>query len=343
MTYTTTQLITSAFYASGVVSRDFESLEGSQATDGLIWLNEILSELIVNETMVPYGSVYEFDAVVGQEQYFIPDLIKVDTFTFLKDNVRYAMAFDKRNDYFGSPRTESINSLPFNWYFEKVPGGSNIYIYFLPDNTYSFTVRGIFRLKTVRLLTDLTARQTIANLGTATVAGTGAFAAGELVINDVDLAGTYATPTALVNYINTGVIDGVTARLSGLEFILESVANPTPKTIYVNSNGTMGTTNNINFEEFSTINGVNNQAYRTCELEQYYIAYLKYKLANKICAEYNFTVPQGVREQLDYHEGLIDKASRKMDLRNTVYSTLGGRRTSVNWGMANLGRGYTVP
>lgn len=342
MTYTATQLITSAFYASGVVSRDFESLEGRQAADGLIWLNEIISELIVNETMIPYESTYQFDGVIGQEEYFIPDLIQIDTLTFTKDSVRYPMVADKRNQYFGSPRSQNINSLPFVYFAERVYGGTKIFMYFKPDETYQFDIHGIFRLKEVSATTDLTARQTQANLGIATVAGTGAFSAGELVVNDVDLAGTYATPTALVNYINTGVVEGVTASLSGLEFILTSVSNPFPKTIYIDSNGTMGTTNNVNFANFSTIDGENHQSWRVCALERYYIAYLKYKLANKICAEYNFSVPPGVIEQLNYHENLIDKRSRKVDLRNTKLSTLDDGRGSINYADVNIGRGWTT-
>ena len=42
MAYTTNQLISGAYYASGVVSREFETVSGAQIGDGLEWLNNII-------------------------------------------------------------------------------------------------------------------------------------------------------------------------------------------------------------------------------------------------------------------------------------------------------------
>ena len=74
---------------------------------------------------------YNFNASVGVEKYFIPGLVGIDTLVFYIQNVRYSMQFEKRNLYFGSPRVQNINSLPFEWYFERAIGGGNLYIYFL--------------------------------------------------------------------------------------------------------------------------------------------------------------------------------------------------------------------
>jgi hypothetical protein len=79
MTFTTNQLITNAFYASGVVSREFETVSGQQIGDGLQWLNEIIDEKVVDDGMIPYESTYTFTAVPGQEIYPIPNLIAIDT------------------------------------------------------------------------------------------------------------------------------------------------------------------------------------------------------------------------------------------------------------------------
>lgn len=155
MAYTTTQLITGAYYSSGVVSREFETVNSGQIGDGLLWLNDILSEKDVDQGMIPYESTYNFDAIAGQEIYEIENLISVDTLVFYLDEVRYAMKFEKRNAYFGSSRVENIQTLPFEWYFERQFGGGNLYIYFKPDRNYPIEIHGVFRLEVVTLGQDL--------------------------------------------------------------------------------------------------------------------------------------------------------------------------------------------
>ncbi len=155
MAYTTNQLISTSYYASGVVSRDFETVSGAQIGDGLVWLNNIITEKTVDESMVPYETTYNANFVIGQEIYPIPNLIQIDTLVFFLDQVRYAMKYDKRNGYFGSSRVENIQTLPFQWYFERQFGGGNLYIYFKPDQNYPMEIHGIFRLPSVILGQDL--------------------------------------------------------------------------------------------------------------------------------------------------------------------------------------------
>jgi hypothetical protein len=155
MAYTTNQLISGAYYASGVVSREFETVSGGQITDGLIWLNDILTEKDIDKSMVPYESTYTTNFVQGQSIYPIPDLTSIDTLVFFLDEVRYAMKYEKRNAFFGSSRVENIETLPFEWYFERQFGGGNLHIYFKPDRTYPMEIHGIFRMSTVALGQDL--------------------------------------------------------------------------------------------------------------------------------------------------------------------------------------------
>lgn len=155
MAYTTTQLITNAYYSSGVVSREFETVSGGQISDGLAWLNDIISETDINSSMVPTETTFNQNFIIGQEKYFIPNLSGVDTLTFFLDSVRYAMKFTKRNEYFGASRVENIQSLPFEWYVERTLGGSNIYVYFKPDRAYPMEIHGIFKLTNVSLGQDL--------------------------------------------------------------------------------------------------------------------------------------------------------------------------------------------
>jgi hypothetical protein len=165
MAYTTNQLITGAYYSSGVVSREFETVNGNQIADGLQWLNDIISEKRVDDGMIPYETKYVFNSVSGQKVYWIPDLIQIDTIVFYLDQVRYAMIYTKRNEYFGAPRVENITTLPFQWYFERKVGGGNLHVYFAPDQNYPMEVHGTFGLNNVALNQDLSSYVTTANLG----------------------------------------------------------------------------------------------------------------------------------------------------------------------------------
>ena len=235
MAYTTNELITGAYYASGVISREFETVSGSQIGDGLSWLNDIISEKVVDDGMIPYESTYTFTAVPGQEIYVIPNLIAVDTLVFFLNTVRFSMAYNKRNNYFGSNRVENIKTLPYQWYFERQKGGGNLYIYFSPDQAYPMELHGTFRLSEVALFQDL-----------------------------------------------------------------------------------------------------------SLTLDRFYMTYLRYALAERICAEFNYVTPPNVAKQLGKYEGWIDKKSKLLDLRLDKVSSLKSSNTTYSWAYINLGRGFSI-
>jgi len=232
MTYTTHSLISSAYFASGIVAREFETVSGTQIADGLIALNEILSEKVVDSDLIPYEGTQTFVGVAGQEEYTVDDLIHVDTLTFVKESVRYSMMFQPRNAYHGGPRVNSISSLPYKYFWEKQLGGSKIFLYFTPNEAYTFTIYGIFRLSSVALGQDL-----------------------ELT------------------------------------------------------------------------------------LEKFYISYLRYALAERLCVEYDLPVPVGVQKQLATIQLSISKNSRVLDLSVSKLSTLGSQK-GIGWAYVNLGNGY---
>lgn len=233
MAYTTNQLISGAYYASGVVSRDFETVSGSQVADGLGWLNDIITEKVVDESMVPYESTLTMDFQTDVSVYPIPNLIKIDTLVFYLDQVRYPMQYSQRNAYFGTGRADNIQSLPFEWYFERQLGGGNLHIYFKPDRDYPMEIHGIFRLETVVLGQDL-----------------------------------------------------------------------------------------------------------SLSLDEFYITYLRYALADRICSEYQFVTPTNVMRQLNKYESFISSKSRLLDLSMTKVSTL-NQKAGFNWAFVNLGKGWS--
>ncbi len=155
MAYSVTELITRAYYLSQVVSRDLEQVSGQQLEDGLVFLNALLSLKSAATRVIPYYSKYLFDAVAGQEEYFVPNLVNPETLTFNIGPVRYAMQPVARKDYFGSGRVDNINSLPFNWHFERRKGGSTIFLYFVPDSDYPMEIWGKFGFDSVTKNQDL--------------------------------------------------------------------------------------------------------------------------------------------------------------------------------------------
>lgn len=155
MPYTTTELITRSYNLSSVVSRDLETVTGDQLNEGLDLLNELLSIKSANQRLIPYFGTYEFTAVIGHEEYFIPNLILAESLTFSLDNVRYSMLIKSRREYFSTPRANNTQSLPYQWHYEREFGGAKLWMYFLPDREYPFELWGKFSLQDVSLNQDL--------------------------------------------------------------------------------------------------------------------------------------------------------------------------------------------
>jgi hypothetical protein len=234
MAYTTLQLINGAYYESGIVSRGFETVSGTQANDGLIFLNDVIQDKTIENGLIPYYQQYDFDAIIGVEKYYIENLISIDTFVFYIDTVRYATIPQGRREYFGSSRADNIQSLPGSWHMEREFGGASIYIYFKPNEDFPLTIWGQFRLNDVTINQDL-----------------------------------------------------------------------------------------------------------SLTLDRFYINYLKYDLAVRLCTEYNYTVPMGVQKQFAKYEDAISKKSGPMDLRLTKLSSM-QRRGGINYAQVNLGKGWTT-
>jgi hypothetical protein len=158
MTYTVTQLITNAWYTSGIVARNLQSVTGDQLYDGLSMLNDVLGIKTANSPLIPYYTVYDGVFVPGQEKYFIPNLVQADSLTFTIDTVRYSTSTVSRRNYFGSPRVNNIDSLPFSYTLVRVLGGTDLYVYFNPSNAFDFQIVGQFGLTEIasnQLLLDL--------------------------------------------------------------------------------------------------------------------------------------------------------------------------------------------
>lgn len=155
MAYPVAKLITNSYYLSGVASRKLQTVSGDMIEDGLDLLNGLLAVKSGNVRLIPYFTRYNFTAIAGTEEYFIPNLVSVETLTFFINNVRYSMNVQKREIYWGEGRVNNINSLPFEYNVTRVKGGTNIYLYFSPQQNYPLELWGKFQLTDVTLNQDL--------------------------------------------------------------------------------------------------------------------------------------------------------------------------------------------
>jgi hypothetical protein len=161
--YTSRQLIIDAYYLSGIVGRNYEFTTGDEINDGLDRLNDFLQIKGSETKLIQYYDKIEDNFVIGQEKYFIPNLVEIDTFTFFLTNpyqsaattVRFQMENLSRQEYFAYPRAEGVEALPYTWHLERCLGGANIYVYFLPIQPYLYQLTGKFALTNTALNQDL--------------------------------------------------------------------------------------------------------------------------------------------------------------------------------------------
>lgn len=155
MAYTTTKLISNAFHKAGIVSREFGEVSGHQVAVGLDELNKLLARKTIRQSLIPYYTKSNFTAVIGQEEYAITNLIDIETLTFNIGTVRYEVTDKLRYKYQGTGRANNVESLPYQYHFEPELNGGRIFLYFLPQEAYEFTLWGKFRLTSVTLPQDL--------------------------------------------------------------------------------------------------------------------------------------------------------------------------------------------
>lgn len=156
MAYTAETLITRSWYLSGVVGRGLQQVSGDQINDGLMLLNALLDFKQIELDLIPYWTYIEFPLVSGQEFYFLPFVGEIESVTFNIDVVRYPMDFVTRRVYYGTGRIDNIQTLPFNWNYNRAEGGGNLGLYFLPEAAYPCKAMVKLFLTDVTLTTDLT-------------------------------------------------------------------------------------------------------------------------------------------------------------------------------------------
>lgn len=148
-------VINRALVLSGLVARGLQQASGEQGKDGLFWLNQLLAEKSAKGRLLPYYGHLEVTADVGQPVVFFEGMVTADVFTFNIGEVRYPVRVTNRNKFFGEARAENVSSLPYEWYWERVPGGINIHLYFTPASEYPLKLTGLIGFTNVDFDTEL--------------------------------------------------------------------------------------------------------------------------------------------------------------------------------------------
>jgi hypothetical protein len=156
MAYLAQQLIARSWYLSGIVARNLQFISGDQINDGLNLLNALLDFKQIETDLIPYWTYIELNMVPGQEFYFLPGVVAVESATFNIDVVRYPMQPITRANYYGSCRVDNIVTLPFSYNYNRAHGGGNFAAYFLPMSNYPLKLMVKIALTDVALQTDLT-------------------------------------------------------------------------------------------------------------------------------------------------------------------------------------------
>ena len=157
MAYPVAQLIADSYYLSGKRTETLQPVTGKDVGTGLRLLNAFLAIKTANNRLIPYYTQLDLTAVIGQETYFLPNCIAIESFVWFLQGVRMSSNHMTRVDYFGSARVQQINAPPFTWHEERTKGGMNLYLYFQPDQQSPLTVWGKFSLNSVVLSQDLEA------------------------------------------------------------------------------------------------------------------------------------------------------------------------------------------
>lgn len=325
MSYTAYQLVTRSWFLSGIVARNLQAISGDQINDGLNMLNALLDFKQIETDLIPYWTYIAFNAVPGQEYYYMPNVAEIESMTFNISTVRYAMDSRHRSVYYGSGRVDNITTLPFDYNYNRGEGGGTLAMYFLPDQNYQLKLMTKMFLSDVTLTTDLT------NAFSPLASG---FVAAIQVTN----GGSGYTQIPTISISNSSSGDNATAYatvsngvVTAINIVHSGSAYTTTPTVIITGNG-VGATANAQVSNYTFLQ-TGNAGYDTS-----YIEYIRYALGQYMCSEYGVLFnPES--------EKILNRMKRKLmymsppDLSG-IKSSILAEGTAINYGDVNLGRGF---
>lgn len=328
MAYTAQTLITRAWYLSGIVARNLQTVTGDQITDGLFLLNALLDFKEIETDLIPYWTYVEMPLVGGQEFYFLPNVAEIESATFNIGTVRYPMQSTTRRTYFGTSRVDNIQTLPFNWNYNRGQGGGTISFYFLPQANYPLKMMVKFFLDEVQLSTDLT------NIFAPLANG---FLSNISIINPGSGYTTPPTVTISAPNVTTGINATAFAtiqngQLTGINIIKAGSGYTSAPTVMLSGGGGSGAVATASINNFTFLQ-TSNAGYDTA-----YIEYIRYALAQMMCSEYGILFnPESAEILKKYQRKLMFMSPPDISRVGTSILT---DQTGLNFGDVNIGMGY---
>ena len=324
MAYTAQTLITRSWYLSGIVARNLQVVTGDQITDGLMLLNALLDFKQIETDLIPYWSYIEFPLVPGQEYYFLPNVVAVESSTFNIDVVRYPMQSVTRANYFGSPRVDNIVTLPFSWNFNRGENGGTFSTYFLPQSNYPL------KLMVKLFLNDVTLQQDLTNVFASLSSGF----VSSITITNPGLGFT-SIPTVTISGNNgaTAFANISNGKLSSINVTNAGSGYTQAPTVTISGGGGSGALAQANLSSYNFLNTQN------AGFDSSYIEYLRYALARLMCSEYGILFnPESEKVFQQYTRKLMYLSPPDLSIQKiTILNDYPG---ALNWGFVNIGRGW---
>lgn len=324
MSYLAQELITRSWYLSGIIARNLQTPTGDQITDGLFLLNSLLDFKSIETDLIPYWTYIELPLVAGQENYFLPNVVAVESATFNVNVVRYPMESISRRNYYGSSRVDNISTLPFNYNFNRAHNGGNLSMYFLPDSDYLLKLMVKIAFTDVSLNTDLNNAFSTLTSGQVT----------NITITNPGINYTQTPIVTITGGNGSGAIASATllnGGISNINVIETGTGYTQTPTVIITGNGS-GAVAVANVSNYTFLQSQN------AGYDNAYLEYMRYALAQYMCSEYGILFnPES--------EKILMKMARKLmyesppDLSRRTYSIL-SEFPGFNWGDVSIGRGY---
>lgn len=324
MAYLAQTLVSRSWYLSGIVARNLQVPTGDQINDGLQMLNDLLNFKQIETDLIPYWTYIEMPLIGGQEYYFLPNVAAIESQTFNIGPVRYPMVSTTRRMYFGTSRVDNIQTLPFNWNFNRGEGGGTLSLYFLPQSAYPAKLMVKFFLNDVSLQTDLTtafaplASGFVQNI---TVTNPGS---GFTYIPTVTITGTGTGAQASANITN--------GQLASINVFSAGSGYTTTPSVAITGGGGTGALASATVSNYNFLQSTN------AGFDTSYIEYLRYALSQMMCSEYGIAFnPESEKILKKYERKLMYMSPPDLSRVGTSILT---EVTGLNWGDVNIGMGY---
>lgn len=325
MAYLAQTLVTRSWYLSGIVARNLQAVTGDQINDGLMLLNDLLDFKQIETDLIPYWTYIQMPLVGGQEYYYLPNVAAIESTTFNIGDVRYPMIDTSRRAYFGTSRVDNIQTLPFNWNFNRGEGGGTLSLYFIPQSD-TWPLKGMFKL----FLNDVNLQTDLSNVFAPLAIG---FVSGITVLNGG--TGYTSIPTITINGTGTGAeafASVSNGTISNIYLVNAGSGYISAPSVTITGGGGTGAIVKANISNY------NFQQTNNAGFDSSYIQYLRYALAQMMCSEYGIQFnPESAKILRKYERKLMFMSPPDISINKSSILTAG---QSLNFGDVNLGKGW---